>query len=100
LAWAEEHPGRYRIEGKIREGDEIFVSMNFDPGWSATQDGAAIGTKRNLMGMLQVEPKPKAASVVVLEYRGTNQQKIFAGLSVLVWIGSITLWRRAKNAST
>ncbi len=96
LAWIEEHPGRYRIEGPVRPGDEIFASMNFDPGWRAYQDGVAAPVKANPLGLMQIEVKPRAKTLVVLDYAGTSQQKAFAALSATVWIVSMALWCRSR----
>jgi hypothetical protein len=97
LRTTEEHPGRYRVEGPVRPGDEVFFSMNFDPGWTATQDGRPVPVEPNRLGLMQLKAQPAAASRIVLEYTGTGQQKLFAALSGLVWIVSMALWRRSQG---
>lgn len=92
----EEHPGRYRIEGPIRPGDLVFFSMNFDPGWQATQDGRPIPIEPNALGLINLKPTPASMASITLEYKGTAQQKLFAGLSALAWLGSLLLLRRQR----
>lgn len=96
LQWRERNPSQYEIIGPIRPNDQIFVAMNFDPGWQATQDGATIPVGRNNVGLIQLRPQPKSASTITLEYKGTAQQKLFAALSALAWLGSLLSLRRHR----
>jgi hypothetical protein len=97
LAWRERHPSLYEIEGAVRPNDLIFVSMNFDAGWRASQDGAPIAVERDNMGLIQLRPRPKAVSTITLEYAGTTQQILFAGISAVIWLASLALLRRDLN---
>lgn len=97
LAWSERHPSLYEIRGPVRPGDEIFVSMNHDPGWQARQDGVPIPVERNAMGLIQLRPQPKAASTITLEYQGTSQQKAFAAVSALSWLLCLFGLRRRQQ---
>ncbi len=99
LLWIEEHPGRYRIEGSLRAGDEVFVAMNYDRGWRAWQGSEPLNVGRNALGMIQLQPRGGHTAYLLLEYQGTREQKVCAALSALLWIGSIALWFRRK-AST
>ncbi len=96
LIWRERNPSHYEIVGAIRPNDLVFVSMNFDPGWRAAQDGSPIPVERDNMGLIQLRPQPKSASAITLEYQGTAQQKIFAALSAAVWLASLFLLRRGR----
>ncbi len=96
LTWRELNPSRYEIQGPIRPNDQIFVPMNFDPGWNATQDGEFIPIHRNNLGMLQLHPEPKPKSIITLKYTGTAQQKLFAALSALAWLGCLLSLRRHR----
>jgi hypothetical protein len=94
LQWREQNPSTFQITGPVRSNDQIFVAMNFDPGWVATQDGESIPIHRNNIGMLQLHADPKPNTTIYLEYIGTLQQKLFAALSALAWLGSLFLLRR------
>ena len=97
LAVQELNPSLWQIRGTVPEGSEISFSMNWDPGWKARQDGAPIELKRNVLGLMQLLPKPAAATQIELSYEGTAQQKAFGFLSLLLWVGSITLCIRSRS---
>ena len=97
IAMVELDPGHWRIEGPIPEGQQVSVSMNWDPGWVALQDRTPLPVGRNELGLIQLSPKPKAHSTILLNYEGTLQQKLFALLSLVGWIGSITLCIRSRS---
>lgn len=97
LSVQELNPSLWQIRGTIPQGREISFSMNWDPGWKATQDAAPIELKRNELGLMQLLPRPAIASVIEVRYEGTTQQKVFGLISLLAWIGSITLCIRSRS---
>jgi hypothetical protein len=93
LRFVEETPSRYLIEGPVEQGFEVSVLMNYDPGWRARQGGREVVVARNNLGLMQLRPAA-GGEPIQLEYVGTWQQRVFAGLSLLVWAGCLWgLWR-------
>ncbi len=78
-------------------GFEISFSMNWDPGWTATQDDRPLPVGRNELGLIQLKPEPRDKSRIDLRYTGTLQQKLFGLFSLLSWIASITVCIRARS---
>ncbi len=97
LGTKEMSPSHWTIEGPTPQGKQIAFSMNWDPGWRATQDGAPIEVKQNALGMILLEPRPAPVSRIELDYQGTTQQKVFFAISIGVWIVSIGLCIRSKS---
>jgi hypothetical protein len=94
ITFVEQTPSRYQIQGPVEPGFEISVLMNYDPGWRATQSGRDVPITRNNLGLIQLHPPP-GDQPIVLDYAGTNQQRIFAAISLLVW--SACLWRTLQS---
>ncbi|HYZ86592.1 MAG TPA: hypothetical protein VE621_19415, partial [Bryobacteraceae bacterium] len=65
------------------DSQPVVLSISFDPGWSANQNGARLAVARDRDGFLVVNPKA-ARSPIQLEFGPTTEQVLFAGLSVLV----------------
>jgi hypothetical protein len=79
----------------------ITTSINASPGWTALQDGSPVPLTANQLGFLVVQARPSTNSTFVLEYRGTLEQRICAGISVLAWLLSFWLAaRRPRPAGT
>jgi hypothetical protein len=77
------------IEGAIPSNKLISVQVNAGPGWHATQDGRAIGLSEDALGFLVLHPSPAAATCIVLEYRGTAEQRIMAAICALTWLAAL-----------
>lgn len=97
LAVKQGHPGLWKIQGAFPDGKLVAFSMNWDPGWKATQDGQAIELSANKLGLMTLKPRTSSASTIQLEYTGTQQQRIFAAISACVWIVSIGLCIRSRS---
>lgn len=97
LTVEEINPSVWAIEGQVPPGFQVSFSMNWDPGWTATQDDRPLAIGRNELGLIQLQPEPSAKSRIVLRYEGTTQQKLFGLISLLAWIGSITLCIRSRS---
>ena len=77
------------IEGAIPQGQLVSVQVNYDPGWSAAQDGRPIPVDRDRLGYLVLRANAAPAAHIKLDYRGNWEQRVMAALSAMVWIGSI-----------
>lgn len=97
LVMREVQPSLWEISGSVPAGYAVSVAMNADPGWRAYQDGKELAVASNGLGMILLRPEARANTRLVLEYAGTGQQKLFAAVSALVWIASISLWFRSNR---
>jgi hypothetical protein len=97
LSVEESNPSLWRIRGAFPEGKLVAFSMNWDPGWRATQDGRAIELSPNQLGMITLKPSASTSSTIQVEYTGTPQQKMFAAISLCVWVVSIGLCIRSRS---
>jgi hypothetical protein len=81
---------RLRIEGSVPETMMMSVQVSYDSGWSATSNGRAVPVEKDHLGFMKL----RATGPVDLEYRGTVEQKAFAGVSLLTWAGALALlWK-------
>jgi hypothetical protein len=87
------------IAGPVPEGDRISVQVNADPGWRATQDGHSIPITQDGIGFLVLHPAPSTATQIELQYHGTVEQRIMAGISAVSWLVALftLLWRRDSS---
>jgi hypothetical protein len=97
LAVSEIHPGHWRISGPIPDGHEVAFSMNWDPGWRATQDGQPLTPRSSALGLIALPARPSPHSTIDLVFTPSNEQIAFAALSVLVWVASIGLCIRSRS---
>lgn len=74
------------------EGNKT-VAVNADPGWVATQDGRAIAISTDRLGFMTLHTAAPNGRVE-LRYRGTAEQRIMAGISVLAWVALGATMRR------
>jgi hypothetical protein len=96
LRVTEKNPSEWEIAGEFASGHDVAWSMNWDPGWRAQQGGREVAVEKSELGLVRVRPLAGARDPLVLRYEGTAQQKGFAALSALVWIGSIALCVRPR----
>jgi hypothetical protein len=80
---------RMSIEGDVPEGFLMPVLVSHDPGWRAVQDGVEIPIERDGAGFLVLRPRPARTSTVELVFQGSIEQKVFTGISALVWLVAI-----------
>jgi hypothetical protein len=80
-------PGRLVIEGAIPPQRLVGLQENWDPGWEATQDGREIVIGPDYLGFIALQPWPGQRSRIELHYRGSREQRLFAGVSLLAWFG-------------
>jgi hypothetical protein len=73
----------------VPPGELISVQVNADPGWRATQDGHAIPISQDGLGFLTLHPSPADTTRIELQYGGTVEQRIMAGVSALAWLGCL-----------
>jgi len=97
LSVKELDPSRWRIVGAFPAGKHIGFSMNWDPGWTATQDGQPVTVQPNRLGLMELIPNPTAAGTIDLVYNGTTQQKFFGLISLIAWVVSIGLCIRSRS---
>ncbi|MDX2269310.1 MAG: hypothetical protein NW208_14485 [Bryobacter sp.] len=91
LQWVELSPSHYRIEGSFPAGYELFVSMNDDPGWEASQAGVKLAKGKSPLGLLRLLPAPANDAAVELRFHPSLQQQAGGALSALAWVGSLFL---------
>jgi hypothetical protein len=92
-------PGRLLIEGPIPADRMIEVAESWDPGWEAQQDGRAIHIDPDQLGFMVLKTTPAAHAKVELRYRGTGEQRVMAGISILAWLGMLGLLIRKGAAA-
>ncbi len=91
-------PTRLRVAGSIPEDMLVSVAVNFDEGWSATQDGRPLTVGASKLGFILLQPRAKANSDILLQYGGTREQKFMALLSLLTWLGCFALlWKTRQR---
>ena len=89
---------RLEIEGPIPEGMVAAVSVNWDEGWEADQDGLPLLVETNKLGLIVMRPKPAQKSVISMTYHPSWEQTSAAGISLQVWIVCFALlWREKKS---
>ena len=78
--------GSLEIRGPAPEGYGVALKVTYDPGWTATQDGAPVALAKDGLGFMQIRARPAAATRIVLRYHGTLEQKLAGGVSLLTWL--------------
>jgi len=78
--------GSLEIRGPVPAGYNVALQVTYDPGWTALQDGAAVPIEKDGLGFIQIRARPSAAAQIVLRYRGTHEQKLAGGVSLLAWL--------------
>ncbi len=91
------NPSHWRISGPVPRGKLVSFAMNWDPGWRAEQEGKPVEIRKTEIGLMAVEAAPAERAQIELRYGGTGQQKVFGGISALVWIVSIGLCIRTRS---
>jgi hypothetical protein len=94
--------GDLEISGAIPTDGSIFVRVNYDPGWRATQDGNPIPVEADSFGFIKLAATPSLQSRIALHYAGTFEQKAMAGISGLSWLLALgwLLRERSGNRKT
>jgi hypothetical protein len=78
--------GRVEIRGPVPAGFGVAFKGTYEAGWAATQDGAPVALEKDGLGFIQIRARPAASTLIVLEYRGTPEQKLAGGVSLLAWL--------------
>jgi len=86
------------VAGSIQPGDVLALQVNADPGWRATQDGREIPMTEDSLGFVVLHPSPAAATRILLQYRGTAEQRILGAVSALAWLGCLFACIRRRHA--
>jgi hypothetical protein len=87
---------RLAIDGPIPAGRVVAVQVNADPGWEASQDGRPLPIATDRLGFVTLHPTPAAAAHIELHYRGTAEQRVMAGISVLAWLSVLAAFVMRK----
>ncbi|PWU05075.1 MAG: hypothetical protein C5B51_15445 [Terriglobia bacterium] len=91
------------LDGDVPPDRLVALRINYDPGWRATQDGRRIETAADRLGFLVLHADAAPASHIELHYAGTGEQRVFALLSAVAWVGAFgmvpILWRCRKGAA-
>lgn len=88
------------ITGPPLPNDELItLQINADPGWRATQDGQAIPILQDKLGFVVLHPVAAAATNIHFRYRGTDEQRIMAAVSVIAWMGACLGWVKCRKRS-
>jgi hypothetical protein len=91
------------IDGTVDSGRAIAVSMNFDPGWHATEDGRAIAMETDNLGFVVLHATPSAAAHVEMRYGVGAEPRLASAVSALAWMGAVAglfLWRKRSVSAT
>ncbi len=93
-------PELQRLDVKAARPATLVVSTHFDPGWSATLDGAAVPLTRYQHAVLSL-PVPEGAHHVELRFfpEGLRAGLWTFALAVLALLASAGLWSRAGRWS-
>jgi hypothetical protein len=84
---------RLLVEGSVPEGMMMSVQVSYDRGWSATSNGRSVPVEKDNLGFMKLH----ATGPVDLKYRGTAEQKVFAGVSLLTWAGALLLLWKSRR---
>lgn len=84
-------PGRWRIEGGPHPGGWMSGGVAYSPLWEARAGGRAIPSRRDPLGLLEVDAPGAAALVVELIYRPGAIEWGGLGLSLVSAIGLVAI---------
>jgi hypothetical protein len=82
--WLNEN--QLEIKGQIEKNSSVAVRVSWDPGWDATQDGKPIGLSADALGFMLLKAREAENSTILLTYKGTQEQRVMAGVSALAWL--------------
>ncbi len=88
------------IDGPIPAGYSVSLQVNDDPGWHAIQAGREIPKARDELGFILLAPAPAPYGRIELQYRGTGEQKAFAAVSGVAWIGALLALFAGRRGGT
>ena len=77
------------IDGPAPEGMSVSVQVNYHPGWRAIQNGEEIPVEKDAVNYIVLRPYPSERAHIELRFRGTAEQRVFAAVSALAWLGSL-----------
>ncbi len=90
-------PNELRLQGPVPAGYCVVALVNYDPGWSAQQDGRPISLEATRLGAILAHAQPSAGSVIVLRYAAPAEPRIMAAVSALAWLLALAaLFRRRR----
>jgi hypothetical protein len=80
-----------RLEGALPPGMLLSVQVTYDEGWSASSAGRRIPVEKDSLGFIKLRNMDGPVDLV---YGGSTEQKWFALLSGLTWVGALALlWK-------
>ncbi len=91
-------PNRAIIQASLARPQVVSIQISYDPGWRATANGAAIGTQKDALGFLMLEPDCHGNCSIELIYDGGMQRRAMDllcvfGFAACAWI----LYRSARD---
>ena len=78
-----------RVEGAIPADSVVSLQVNYDPGWTAFQDGRQIAIGQDGLGFMVLHANPSQAARIELQFRSSLEQRLMAAVSALCWLGSL-----------
>ncbi|MEX2261893.1 MAG: hypothetical protein WD696_08065 [Bryobacteraceae bacterium] len=90
-------PNRIEIEGPLPPEMLVSLQVSHDSGWQATQDGRELPVEKDSLGYLLLRPRAADRSRIELEYRGSMEQRVMAGISLAAWGAAAMLARRRRK---
>ncbi len=97
LNWKWLNNNHLRVEGEIPDGYLLALAVNHDSGWSAVQGTRAMPVFTNQLGFITLRPAPQQNATIDLYYSAGAEPKIFAMISVAVWIACLLRIRKDRQ---
>ncbi len=94
LAWTWVNNNHLRITGDFPDGYKIAVSVNYDSGWTAVQGVGKLSVNANQIGFITLQPMAQQHGEIDLYYSAGAEPKLFAMLSLAVWVGCFVRLRK------
>lgn len=92
-------PSTLVVEGPVPAGMLVSVQVRAEEGWTAFQDTRPLRVDMDAIGWILLRPFPSNQARIVLEYRGTAEQRIMGAISALTWIAALSAWLWGNRVS-
>ena len=97
LTWKWLDNNHLQIQGDIPEDYRLALAVNHDAGWAAVQGTRAIPVFTNQLGFITLHPTPQQNATIDLYYSAGAEPKLFAIISLAVWIGCLLRLRKDRQ---
>jgi len=79
------------ISGSLAPDQAVAVSINYDPGWTATSNGRTVPLHADGLGLVAIEPNCSGACEIEMKW-SARWEPAFAGAAFLLALGSSIMW--------